>query len=71
MASEDESLESYAELQERQIRAKLADLTPAIDTECEDCGDEIPPLRKAAAPWTKRCVSCQDLEDKKQRTHRR
>lgn len=26
---------------------------------CEDCGEEIPPERRAAAPFARRCISCQ------------
>ncbi len=28
-------------------------------THCEECGDEIPPARRAALPGVRRCVACQ------------
>lgn len=28
--------------------------------DCIDCGDEIPPARRKAAPWSDRCVHCQE-----------
>lgn len=33
-------------------------LAPGQDT-CEDCGCEIPPLRRKASPSAIRCVACQ------------
>lgn len=33
-------------------------------TECERCGEEIPPKRKAAMPYTRYCVHCQEIIDK-------
>lgn len=59
MASEDDGLESYAKIQAAQLNAKLADLTPTADTDCKECGDEIPALRKKAAPWATRCIECE------------
>lgn len=34
--------------------------------DCEDCGDEIAPERRKAAPWAKRCTLCQVAAEKKQ-----
>lgn len=31
--------------------------------ECEDCGDVIPPARRAAVPGVRRCVPCQEIAD--------
>lgn len=37
----------------------LAAVTGMGSPICIDCGDEIEPARRAAAPWAVRCVSCQ------------
>ena len=31
----------------------------ADNTECEDCGEQIPSARRKAVPWARRCVDCQ------------
>jgi phage/conjugal plasmid C-4 type zinc finger TraR family protein len=31
--------------------------------ECEDCGEEIPELRRQAAPWAVCCVRCQQARE--------
>jgi phage/conjugal plasmid C-4 type zinc finger TraR family protein len=36
--------------------------------ECDDCGAEIPPARRAALPGTRTCVGCQMARDAKQRS---
>ncbi len=33
--------------------------TTTANTECIDCGNEIPPQRKQAVPSAVRCVKCQ------------
>lgn len=38
------------------LRARVA---PSGVTECEDCGETIPPARLAAAPFATRCIFCQ------------
>jgi phage/conjugal plasmid C-4 type zinc finger TraR family protein len=30
---------------------------------CEDCGEPIPPRRRAALPGTRTCVACQSVRD--------
>lgn len=30
---------------------------------CEDCGEDIPQERRAAAPWAVRCVPCQEIKE--------
>lgn len=40
-------------MQEQAARPSLA--------ECEDCGDEIPQLRREKIPGVTRCVHCQDV----------
>lgn len=67
MATEDDYLEGYAEIQERMIAARIQSKPASPETECIDCGDEIPPLRKAAVPSTQRCIECEELFTKKNR----
>lgn len=31
--------------------------------ECEDCGDSIPLERRKAAPWSIRCLPCQEIHE--------
>jgi phage/conjugal plasmid C-4 type zinc finger TraR family protein len=33
-------------------------------THCEQCGNEIPELRRQAIPGVRLCVTCQEAEDK-------
>lgn len=33
-------------------------------SECEDCGELIPPARREALPGVSRCVACQEVADK-------
>ena len=30
---------------------------------CEDCGEDIPQERRAAAPWAVRCAHCQEIKE--------
>ena len=52
------------------VAAVLAQMSGKGQDDCEDCGCEIPPARRAAAPWAIRCAPCQEIEDQKGR-HRR
>lgn len=61
MATEDQSIDKYAELQEKIIASKSKPKPASPITECKDCGDEIPPKRKEAVPSTERCVDCEEL----------
>lgn len=65
MATEDDGLERFAEIQERQLKARVADLSPSPQIDCDDCGEPIPPLRKAAVPWAIRCIDCEELFQKR------
>lgn len=55
-----------AQLREQRTRAealearaaRLAAVPPMVGT-CADCGEPIPPERRAAHPHAMRCVSCQ------------
>lgn len=54
------------------LQSTLRSLTQAVGvdpdcTECSDCGDDIGAKRKAAAPWTTRCVGCQELSERRGR----
>ncbi|MDF0606645.1 TraR/DksA C4-type zinc finger protein [Neisseriaceae bacterium TC5R-5] len=35
--------------------------------ECEDCGGQIPPARRAAVRGCTRCVYCQEHQERRQR----
>lgn len=39
-------------------------LGPSLE-HCDDCGDEIPPARRLAAPGCTRCVQCQNKREKR------
>lgn len=43
------------------LRARVA---PSGVTECDDCGEAIPPERLAAAPFATRCIHCQENFEK-------
>ena len=50
---------SESERQEIQaIRAALGRIREGAYTECSSCGQEIPPQRLEAVPYTSLCVSC-------------
>lgn len=38
---------------------------------CEDCGNDLTPERRAAAPWAIRCVPCADVLERKKGGYRR
>lgn len=41
--------------------------TRAGQSECDDCGDDIPPARRAAFPSAIRCVHCESLHEARRR----
>jgi phage/conjugal plasmid C-4 type zinc finger TraR family protein len=48
------------------VEAARARLAAGDGTEeCDDCGDTIPPKRRAALPGTRTCVACQSERDKR------
>ncbi|WP_431511629.1 TraR/DksA family transcriptional regulator [Variovorax sp. DAIF25] len=49
----------------RLFRARAAS-GPGRD-DCEDCGEDIPPARRVAAPSAIRCVACQALHERRPR----
>lgn len=50
------------------IAAATAPKPPGLD-ECEECGEEISPLRKSMG--ARRCITCQEAHEHRQRTHAR
>ena len=46
--------------------ARARALTPAGHSaeECDNCGERIPPKRRAALPGVRTCVACQSERDK-------
>lgn len=36
-------------------------------SECQDCGDEIPPERQRAVPGVQYCIHCQGLQERRAR----
>lgn len=58
------------ELEQRQREQALARQAAASRvlgaslTHCDDCGDEIPPLRREKVPGCTRCVDCQAATEK-------
>ncbi|WP_337881771.1 TraR/DksA C4-type zinc finger protein [Chromobacterium haemolyticum] len=61
------------ELEQRQREQALARQAAASRafgaslTHCDDCGDDIPPLRREKVPGCTRCVECQTAAEKAQR----
>lgn len=49
-------------------RAELA--TQSTNSECDDCGYEIPAERREAAPWAATCIECQGIREQKARQGR-
>ena len=58
-------LEREEQRREQERLNTQASRMPNNVTECEDCGAEIPPERKAFDPSTKLCVECQGFYEKK------
>ncbi|OHV11170.1 TraR/DksA C4-type zinc finger protein [Kushneria phosphatilytica] len=46
-------------------RPKVAPVS--FDTECEDCGQEIAPARRQAAPHATTCIECQSIREHRAR----
>ncbi|WP_374569671.1 TraR/DksA C4-type zinc finger protein [Phenylobacterium sp.] len=51
-----------------QARARQV-LGPAAPNACVDCGDDIDEERRAAAPAARRCLTCQEALERRQRLH--
>lgn len=52
------------------VEQALARLADGSYGECLDCGNAIPYARLAAYPAAKRCVACQEQDEKRQRVRR-
>ena len=52
------------------VEQALARLDDGSYGECVDCGSAIPYARLAAYPAAKRCVACQEQDEKRQRVRR-
>jgi phage/conjugal plasmid C-4 type zinc finger TraR family protein len=47
------------------IRQKLSKQTQQVSlSECQDCGEDIPPARQQAVPGVQRCVFCQQAHER-------
>lgn len=47
------------------IRQKLSKQTQQVSqTECQDCGEDIPLARQQAVPGVQRCVFCQQAHER-------
>ncbi len=58
------------EATERSVSAICSELTGDGQGYCDDCGDDLTPERRKAAPWAIRCVPCADIHERKG-VHRR
>lgn len=62
MADEADLAQDYSDLM---INKGLMSVRSHFDSvgsmECEECGDAIPPLRRAAIPGVRTCVTCQEI----------
>lgn len=47
----------------RRAQARIATEGPGA-THCDECGNEIPPARRAAVPGARLCVRCQEESDR-------
>ena len=48
---------------DRQIQRTRESLALKGDDYCQDCGEEIPPARRAALPSATRCMPCQSAHE--------
>lgn len=68
IAGEYEERHHAASLRAQQARARAAAAAaPLACDDCVDCGDLIPPARRAAQPNASRCVDCQSVTDRRLR----
>ena len=57
-------LEREEQRREQERAITQASRIPNNVTECEECGDDIPPARKQFDPSTKLCVECAGYHEK-------
>ncbi|MCH8500166.1 MAG: TraR/DksA C4-type zinc finger protein [Marinobacter sp.] len=61
---------ALSEVEDGVMRSRLALQASATeDGRCDDCDDLITPARLAAYPSARRCVSCQEDHELRERTH--
>src|SRR6478752_1345798 len=70
MAAQDITLVSRDLAELANVEQALARLDDGSYGECVDCGSAIPYARLAAYPAAKRCVACQEQDEKRQRVRR-
>ena len=70
MAAQDITLVSRDLAELAKVEAALARLADGTYGECADCGSPIPYARLAAYPAARRCVTCQDEAEARERVRR-
>ncbi|QEL57111.1 TraR/DksA family transcriptional regulator [Chromobacterium paludis] len=60
----DRASELETEFREQALARHLQPLPNSGYSHCEDCGDPIPDVRRAAVPSSTRCVICQQLAER-------
>lgn len=70
MAAHDITLVSRDLAELANVEQALARLADGSYGECVDCGSAIPYPRLAACPTARRCVGCQEADEKRQRIRR-
>lgn len=70
MAAHDITLVSRDLAELANVEQALRRLEDGSYGECVDCGNAIPYARLAAYPAAKRCVACQEADEKRQRVRR-
>jgi len=51
--------------QERSIQQVSCALNTRGRIDCVDCGEEIEPARREAAPFAVRCITCQQMTERR------
>ncbi|HIC2865728.1 TPA: TraR/DksA C4-type zinc finger protein [Citrobacter freundii] len=66
-----DTLDAASELTQQRIEMAVAahrlNHSAVSATHCEECGDPLIPERRDAFPGCKKCVSCQEDEEKRNR----
>ncbi|MFN3858407.1 MAG: TraR/DksA C4-type zinc finger protein [Caulobacter sp.] len=66
-------LDAAQAVEERERHASIARvrsaacLPPASDGDCIDCGDEIDPDRRRVLPGARRCLTCAEARERRER----
>ncbi|NYZ17051.1 hypothetical protein HL658_31295 [Azospirillum sp. RWY-5-1] len=69
MADDADRAQELGALYERALRVPVRALKARVASDaaapavCADCGDAIPPARRAAWPGARRCLSCQQQHE--------